>query len=85
MHVGQVYSGVVGVTHPQYEVFGDVVSVAMKLEASALANTIHMSTLMRDNLEENWSGALARSLAVLAVLARSMGLLWMARGVRRVP
>ena len=42
--------------HPQYEVFGAVVSVAMQLEATANTNTIHISNEMRSVLDEEWSG-----------------------------
>ena len=50
IHSGKCYSGIVGITRPQYDVFGTVPNIAARLEQSAKPGSIHLSQATRDKV-----------------------------------
>ncbi len=50
LHVGPAVAGVIGVKRFLYDVWGDTVNVASRMEASGLPGRVHVSTPVRDQL-----------------------------------
>jgi class 3 adenylate cyclase len=54
IHGGPVVAGVIGVTKFAYDVWGDTVNVAARLEASSEPNRIHVSGTLASQLEDRY-------------------------------
>jgi len=54
LHGGPVVAGVIGVTKFAYDVWGDTVNVAARLEASSEPNRIHVSGTLASQLEDRY-------------------------------
>jgi len=52
MHCGPVTAGVIGTQRMQYDVWGDTVNVASRMESSGEAGRIHVSQAFAENLED---------------------------------
>jgi len=52
IHCGPVTAGVIGTARMQYDVWGDTVNVASRMESSGEAGRIHVSQAFAENLEE---------------------------------
>jgi class 3 adenylate cyclase len=53
MHCGPVTAGVIGTQRMQYDVWGDTVNVASRMESSGEAGRIHISEAFALNLKSN--------------------------------
>jgi class 3 adenylate cyclase len=47
---GPVIAGVVGCNKPQYDIWGDTVNVASRMESTGTAGKVHVTKLMADQL-----------------------------------
>ncbi len=54
LHTGPVVAGVIGTTKFAYDVWGDTVNVAARLEAASEPNRIHVSGTLASRLEERF-------------------------------
>ena len=54
LHDGPVVAGVIGVTKFAYDVWGDTVNVAARLEASSEPNRIHVSSTLAARLDDDF-------------------------------
>ncbi len=54
LHAGPVVAGVIGTTKFAYDVWGDTVNVAARLEAASEPNSIHVSGTLASRLEERF-------------------------------
>jgi adenylate cyclase len=53
IHIGPVTAGVIGTQRLQYDVWGDTVNVASRMESSGSPGQIHVSQAFADNLKSN--------------------------------
>lgn len=51
IHCGPAVAGVIGTSKPSYDVWGDTINIASRLEHHGLADHIHVSTAVRERLE----------------------------------
>ncbi|MBS1560975.1 MAG: tetratricopeptide repeat protein [Bacteroidetes bacterium] len=62
-HIGPVAAGVIGTQRLQYDVWGDTVNVASRMESSGEAGRIHISEAMALNLKRNTEYTIQNSIA----------------------
>jgi adenylate cyclase len=53
IHIGPATAGVIGTQRLQYDVWGDTVNVASRMESSGEAGRVHVSEAFADNLKSN--------------------------------
>jgi adenylate cyclase len=53
LHCGPVVAGIIGSERMQYDVWGDTVNVASRMESSGMAGRIHISAVMADELRQH--------------------------------
>ena len=54
LHSGEVFSGIVGTTQPQYDLFGHVPNVAARMEQTAKPGHVHMTISTKDLITERY-------------------------------
>jgi adenylate cyclase len=63
VHCGPVTAGVIGKERMQYDVWGDTVNVASRMESSGEAGRIHVSQAFADNLKSNTEYTIQNSMS----------------------
>ena len=54
IHTGDVLAGVIGIDKPFYDIWGDTVNVAARLEQSGASGKVHVSDEVRASLGEQF-------------------------------
>ena len=54
LHSGEVFSGIVGTTQPQYDLFGHVPNVAARMEQTAKPGHVHMTISTKELITERY-------------------------------
>jgi len=83
VHCGPVTAGVIGKERMQYDVWGDTVNVASRMESSGEAGRVHVSEAFADNLKSNQESIIKNPISEsheVLLVTRHLSLLTIERG-----